>query len=272
MLNFALQTNLKILGRKWRNNCKGQPCEDEVFVFPGWGVGRWIKLPCHFISPPCRLLGVTLIWLTSPRNPLPLPSLFATITRIPRVPNRSASVVNRHQDHLCCSILNSHATKLPPPPPPSISPLTPNIPISLPLNGPCVLLSLRRVWGAPSPQFLWMVPFWMFTTVWPNALYSNCVNKMSGGEGHGRHRFKIGSKIVQSSNLRQERPPEKCHLWRGIKSIDALPPCAQLRSKSVMDFCVSFLIWNQSANWERMTESDDHVVLEPRAFVATWPG
>lgn len=36
--NFALQTNLKILWRKSRNNFKGQPCVDEVAVF---AVGGW---------------------------------------------------------------------------------------------------------------------------------------------------------------------------------------------------------------------------------------
>lgn len=36
--NFAMRTNLKISQRKWRTNCKGQPCEKEVSVFsrPTW--------------------------------------------------------------------------------------------------------------------------------------------------------------------------------------------------------------------------------------------
>lgn len=154
------------------------------------GVDREIELPCLFISLLCWLLGVTLIWLTSPQTLSPLYPLHHNHPQ-PQFPTRSASVVSRHQDqHARCPSIQSH------PPMPSASSSfpsffphpTPNIPISLALNSPCVPLTLRRVWGWSQPPFPLNGSFLNVHTLWPAALYSNCVNKTSNGGGHRRHR------------------------------------------------------------------------------------
>lgn len=163
------------------------------------GDGRGIKLPCLFISLLSWLLRVTLIWLTSPQKPLSLHPLHHNHPQ-PQFPTRSASVMSRNQ------VQHTHYPSIQSPSPrlhwasssfpPFISHPTPNIPISLALNGPCVPLILRRVWGWSQPPVPLNGFFLNVHTLWPAALYSNCVNKMSNGEGHRRHRYSIGSQIV----------------------------------------------------------------------------
>lgn len=189
--NLALQTNLKIgvLWRKLRNNCKGYPCEDEVSVFVGGGWQRnRIALSLYISAALTAGSDINMTDLTAETS-LPLYPLHHNRPQ-PQFPTRSASVVSRHQDqHTHCPSIQS------PSPmhwasssfPPVFSHPTPNIPISLALNGPCVPLTLRRVWGWSQPPVLVNGFFLNVHTLWPAALYSNCVNKMANGEGHRRH-------------------------------------------------------------------------------------
>lgn len=169
----------------------------------GWGVGGGIKLPCLFTSLLRWLLGVTLIWRSSPQKPLPLSILFTTIAPSPNsqpVTHQWWAATKASTLTVFHPVLISHEAnlllRLLPPFLPFFSHPTPNIPISLALNGPCVPLTLRRVWGWSQSPVLLNGSFLNVHTVWPAALYSNCVNKMSNGKGHRRHRYSIGSKIA----------------------------------------------------------------------------
>ena len=157
------------------------------------GVGRGIELPCLFISLLCWLMGVTLIWQTTPHKQLSPSILFTTIANSPnsQFPTHSASAVSyNHDQHIHCPSIQSQS---PMPSASSSFPLvfshpTPSIPITLVLNSPCVPLTLRRVWGWSQPPVPLNGFFLNVHTLWPSALYSNCVNKTSNGEGHRRHR------------------------------------------------------------------------------------
>lgn len=231
--NFALQTNLKILWREWRNNCKGQSCEDEVSVLAGGG-WRMNKTALSLYMSAALTSGsdINMTDLTTETSPLlaspqsppaPLPKAFCISGEPPPRPVYSLS--NPHLPD----------TKPPPPPPP-----TPSIPISLVLNGPCVPLILRRVWGCSQPPIPLNGFFLNVHTVWPTALYSNCVNKASDGEGHRGHADSIASKIVQYVlNHEGRQASGEMPIVQGEWN-QLLLSFHVHNSKAVMDFFVSF--------------------------------
>lgn len=149
--NLAPPTNLKIdvLWRKWRNNCKGQPCEDEVSVFASGGWQRNEIASSLYISGALTagsdinmtdLTTEALLPLSPPQSPSS-PNSQPVLHQWRAATKTSIFTVLPSNPHLPCTE--------PPPPPPShpffSSRPTPCIPISLPLNGPCVPLILRRV-------------------------------------------------------------------------------------------------------------------------------
>lgn len=203
------------------------------------GVGRGIELPCLLKSRLCRLLVVTLIWLTSLENSFSPSILFTTIAPSPK----SQPVLHHWWGTSMTNILTalpSNTTKLPPPSLPSCLTRLSAFPLSLPLNGLCVPLILRRVWGGdPSPQFLWMVSFWMFILCdqllyIPNVLIRHPVETATGGT----EIFHIFTNtIVHLKMWRKTGLRSNATCIGQMKSITAKLSCALY---AVMDFCVLF--------------------------------
>lgn len=151
------------------------------------GDGRVKELPCLFISLLGWLLGVTLIWLTPPQKPLSPSILLTAITHRPvlhqwwAATNTNIFTVRLSNPNLPMQSASSSLS-------PFFSHPTPSIPISLALNSPCVPVTLKRVWGWSQPPVPLNGFFLNVHTLWPDALYSNCVKKTSDGEDHRRHK------------------------------------------------------------------------------------
>lgn len=191
MSNLAPQTNLKIavLWRKWRNNCTGKPCEDEISVFAdgGWH-SSGIALSLYISAAPAAGSDINMTDLTTETSSPPLSSS----PQSPPSPNSQpvlhqqwAATKDQHT-HCRRSVQSSSPSRWASSLPPVSSHPTPYIPISLTLNGPCVPLNLERLTGWSRPPVPLNGFFLNVHTLWPAALYSNCVNKTSNGEGHKR--------------------------------------------------------------------------------------